>query len=247
MYETVNILFILRKVSMDKIVLVKKVAAGVFYAISALLILLLSVIILKRNTMLHVSGLLIMAIAICIPVIIATILLLSIVQEEEKRYMVMKGSISAVFVFYCLILVAILFLIGHRGDNGAGTVSIKEYLKWNMNLIPFKTIIGYTRFFINGSINESIIIENLLGNVLLFFPMGILLPCIFENLRRFNRFAVAMLISLVSVEILQLLTRSGICDIDDIILNFIGAVSAFGIWRLTVIQKLLSKIYVLNR
>lgn len=231
---------------MDRIVLVKKVAAGILYAISALLILLLSVMILKGNTMFHVSGLFIMAMAVCIPIIVATILLISIIHEDEKRFMVVKGSISAVLVFYSLILVAILFLIGHRGVNGAGTVSIKEYLEWSMNLIPFKTVIGYIKSFINGSINKSIVIENLLGNTLLFFPMGILLPCIFQSLRRFNRFVVTMLIILVSIEVLQLLTRSGVCDIDDIILNFIGAVSAFGIWRLTVTQKVLSKAYVLN-
>jgi glycopeptide antibiotics resistance protein len=83
-------------------------------------------------------------------------------------------------------------------------------------------------------------------NIVLFAPMGILLPCIFHSLSKFRKFLIVILIILISVEIGQWLTRSGSCDIDDIILNLIGAVVFYGLWNLSITQKILRRMYILK-
>lgn len=64
---------------------------------------------------------------------------------------------------------------------------------------------------------------NLGGNILGFMPIGFFLPVITRHLRRFFRaVGIGFLISAL-VEIIQYYTGTGICDVDDVILNTFGA------------------------
>jgi glycopeptide antibiotics resistance protein len=78
--------------------------------------------------------------------------------------------------------------------------------------------------------------QNLFGNILLFVPLGILLPLISSRLNSFVKvFSVALFFS-ASIEVLQFFSREmriyRSVDIDDVILNVIGAVGGFLIVRL---------------
>ena len=68
---------------------------------------------------------------------------------------------------------------------------------------------------------------NLAGNVVMFVPLGALLPAANGKLRKFFRtfFACAGLI--LVVEVLQLFTLLGSFDVDDIILNLSGMLVGF--------------------
>ena len=44
------------------------------------------------------------------------------------------------------------------------------------NLVPLKTIVGYIKALADGSMNRYIPIENIVGNLLVFMPMGFYLP-----------------------------------------------------------------------
>lgn len=82
-----------------------------------------------------------------------------------------------------------------------------------LNLIPFINIDGIQAFF----------------NVLLFFPLGFLLPIVFNKAEWSTTIILIMAISLtLFVEILQLF--GGRCfDVDDIIMNTIGAIIGYSI------------------
>ena len=54
-------------------------------------------------------------------------------------------------------------------------------------------------------------------------PLGILLPLNFEKQRRTEIFLLTCVSIVAAVEILQFVTLSGSCDIDDLILNVSGA------------------------
>ncbi|MCM3708886.1 VanZ family protein [Cytobacillus firmus] len=84
---------------------------------------------------------------------------------------------------------------------------------------------------VNGSMNLIIPIKNLAGNVSAFLPMGIFLPYFFKVLNRLKSFTISMTAMILSVEIIQLVTRRGSLDIDDFILNMIGALIGFGLWK----------------
>ena len=104
----------------------------------------------------------------------------------------------------------------------------------NSNLIPFKTIIGY----IVNPISAKIAIGNVLGNIIVFIPIGILAP--FLVLKKYEfwvSFKVSLLASFcisLAFEVIQLLTYFGSFDVDDLILNTFGGVLGFFIGYLFV-------------
>lgn len=77
------------------------------------------------------------------------------------------------------------------------------------------------------------IVEHNVQNVILFVPMGILIPLI--NRHHFQKFSYAFFAGMIvstCIETIQYLFRLGTCDIDDIIANTLGAVIGFLIARL---------------
>ena len=83
-------------------------------------------------------------------------------------------------------------------------------------------------------------LRNTLGNIALFLPLGILLPLLFARLRSLLRvLTIAFCLSL-SIETIQFFSRFigslRAVDIDDVLLNTLGACLGFAIYRY-VIQK----------
>ncbi len=136
-----------------------------------------------------------------------------------------------IFLYYLAILSVLLFFGGlfhlERGWGGA------------MNLEPFETI---RRFYIHyqrtGSLSSFF---NLLGNIILLIPFGVLMPVMFRPMRRFWIFFPFAALFAVGIEYLQWITATGIADVDDSILNFIGAAGGYLFTRLCQITYLAIK------
>jgi glycopeptide antibiotics resistance protein len=71
------------------------------------------------------------------------------------------------------------------------------------------------------------LIRNLAGNFFLLFPWGMLLPIIFPKIARIRYVALSAFCFSLSAETTQYVFSLGIFDIDDIILNTIGAITGF--------------------
>ena len=97
------------------------------------------------------------------------------------------------------------------------------------NLVPLKTIVGYIKSLADGSMNRYIPIENIVGNLLAFMPMGFYLPFFSKKMAEFKMFAITVSGLIISVELMQLILRVGSLDIDDFILNLVGALIGFAI------------------
>lgn len=69
-------------------------------------------------------------------------------------------------------------------------------------------------------------------NILLFVPLGFLLPWSGAVWRRLWRTALAALALSVLTEAAQYILRIGLCETDDVIHNTLGAVIGYGYWRL---------------
>lgn len=155
----------------------------------------------------------------------------------------MKKAINLIikisFIIYIFALCVILFggSRGHWAD-----FSILQYAAMQMNLVPFETIALYIRAMVRETINPEIAIANLLGNFLLFMPMGVYLPFIFKKIRTLLDYVLYMMPVLMMVELVQLLTKRGSFDIDDFILNLSGTIIGFFVWKSEVFQKLYGKI-----
>jgi glycopeptide antibiotics resistance protein len=76
-----------------------------------------------------------------------------------------------------------------------------------------------------GSTAHAFCVHNARGNVMLFFPLGILIPLIWRRLRFWRGIQIAIALS-SSIELVQYLSRTWInrtADVNDVILNVLGA------------------------
>lgn len=137
---------------------------------------------------------------------------------------------AVLFVIYVVILLCLLF---GRAPNPRG-LSFPAYLQTHLNLVPLRTIRRFARLLIPPvrPYLVRIALHNLLGNVVLFIPLGWFLPALFPALRSFPMTVLSVLVSVSCVEILQVVFTVGICDVDDLLLNLLGAFIGYGLYRL---------------
>lgn len=148
-------------------------------------------------------------------------------KRKESRHVFLR------FCFFLYAAVMLWLLFGQRfGD--VDLTGYQQQLQSNINLQPFATINLYFKLM-RGDYSGALVRHafiNLAGNVLLFVPLGIFLPGIWRRMRKFFAFFLTVAASVIVVELLQLLTLLGSCDIDDLLLNLTGAVFGFGVWKL---------------
>jgi glycopeptide antibiotics resistance protein len=90
------------------------------------------------------------------------------------------------------------------------------------NYLPFKTILSY----LSGEPTWAIAIRNLAGNIFPFIPLGLIAPFLYRPLTWKQVFIVALAFGFL-IEIVQVVLRTGIFDVDDILLNTLGAVIGY--------------------
>ncbi len=98
------------------------------------------------------------------------------------------------------------------------------------NFIPFKTIKMYIRYYDMPGIRSF---SNLFGNILIFVPVGILLPIVHRASRSIWVLLLNALLLVVGIEVFQLFSNFGAFDVDDIILNCFGVLIGSCIYHLT--------------
>ena len=126
------------------------------------------------------------------------------------------------FLLYVLLLVYFLFFFEEYGRVAA------EERVYRYNLIPFLEI---RRFWIyREQLGVLAVFSNIFGNVIGFIPYGFILPVIAHKCRSgFFIILSGFSLSLV-VEVVQLVTKVGCFNVDDLILNTIGAMCGFLIY-----------------
>lgn len=96
------------------------------------------------------------------------------------------------------------------------------------NLIPLRTISNY--WLHHNRYNFDIWFNNTIGNVLAWIPLGILLPLLFRRCRKPTAVLVISASLALFIEVVQLVTQSGIADIDSILLRTAGAMLGYGLF-----------------
>lgn len=136
-------------------------------------------------------------------------------MRKSHLYNIMR----ILFVIYICFLVYILFL---KSTATWKLSSFNDYLLGTVNLIPLYTIVGYISKVHLTLVPLHIALVNIVGNFLLFVPFAFFV----HYFRRIpiKKYTVLLLPILISIELLQLITRTGSCDIDDILLEYAGSV-----------------------
>lgn len=129
------------------------------------------------------------------------------------------------FIAYCGWMLVLLF----DRDAAWEGLTYPEQLQMNLNLEPLHTIRLFIRVLLYdpSAYNIRMAIINLFGNIVMFIPLGYFLPRLWKRLRRWWRTWLATLTVMTAVEILQLFTLRGTCDVDDLILNLLGAAMGY--------------------
>lgn len=117
------------------------------------------------------------------------------------------------FGIYIILMVYFLFFAESMGRN----LSTEEY---HYNLYPFREIRRYLVYY--QVIGVHTVCLNLAGNVAAFVPFGLFFPLLSRKNRGFWKVTLISFEVSLLVEMIQLATRVGSCDVDDIILNTLG-------------------------
>lgn len=137
--------------------------------------------------------------------------------NKKKRRVVA----AILFVLYFAVLFYFLFFSEEMGR----TYSERTY---HYNLVPLKEISRFLKY--RKTLGIGTVLLNIVGNVVAFVPFGIFLPIFSVRCRKiwftvYYSFELSLL-----VELLQLVTKVGTFDVDDLILNTLGGIVGFGLY-----------------
>jgi len=173
-------------------------------------------------------------------------------SKIENNNKAMKINLWIFFALYLVLLITLTLFDPMWGRNGFNLFNwsgdyIDVYLENSVNLIPFKTIIGYAKDLFVSLLDTSTIFLNLFGNLVCLMPMALFIPMLFKRVDNTKKFLISILAITLTIELLQLITFSGSCDIDDIILNTLGAFIAYMILSVKDIKNLVRNILLLEK
>lgn len=122
------------------------------------------------------------------------------------------------FILYIILLAYFLFFSERYGR----TTSTEEY-RYNLTLfkevkrfIMYRKVIGLESFLVN-----------IIGNVFAFAPFGFVLPIISRDNRKFLNVTFLSFEFSLTIELIQLLFKVGIFDVDDILMNTVGGLIGY--------------------
>ena len=141
-----------------------------------------------------------------------------IVWKRETFLLLMYVNLAVLirFVFYPFFTV--------NGQIQPLIISMNSIQPLRVNLIPLVNILDY-------DIKREAAI-NIIGNVCMFIPTGIIMPILYKRLDCFWKVLLAGAGLSLVIEMIQLLFPGSVTDIDDLILNTAGVGIGDGIYKL---------------
>lgn len=145
-----------------------------------------------------------------IPVCIVTIIV-NLLIRKRKQIGTAAILYRCLFTAYCCFLLTAVF-VGRPRVQGAMLIPFSSYYEaW------------ITRSFIGW--------RNILINIAMFIPFGILFPVAWSKNIKLKNFALIAGVATLSIEIVQYVSKKGLFEVDDLINNLIGALIGFLIWN----------------
>ena len=142
-----------------------------------------------------------------------------------------RTFLRGAFVVYAALMLWLLF--GQRYEGSIAWENLSQLLE-RINLKPLHTIKSYLWVLMNDlsltAMRHAFV--NLAGNVVMFVPLGFFFAVLFPRLRNFGWMVLCTVALICAVEIVQLLTLLGSCDVDDLLLNLAGTIIGWGIGML---------------
>ena len=129
-------------------------------------------------------------------------------------------------LFWWVCFIAYLLLLGYAVFYSFGRVENADY---RYNLTLFQEIGRY--YYLGMRTGDwHLFLLNVVGNVCVFIPFGMFLPKLFSKCKNPLLTLLFSFELSLCVEIVQLVTKIGSFDVDDLLLNTLGGICGFAIY-----------------
>ena len=173
---------------------------------------------------------------LCILAIVLCMSIAIVKLQEKADGFVRKRAITLIFVIYAI---GNLYCTMFSREFGSGVT---------VDLRPFQTYFhlfevtseggGKTHGMLALFMSGTLPIVSLILNILLYYPLGYLLPILFPKLKPKHVILIGCLCS-IATEATQYILKMGWCETDDVIHNTLG--TAIGVWVWHLQSKRLNK------
>ncbi len=144
------------------------------------------------------------------------------IETRRKRF---RSFCFALFVIYMVVIVYLLLLCDIYGR--------KVLADYTFNLKPFGEIKRFGALLWTGNFRRiSVGLVNIGGNILAFVPFGALLRWAANRKIRWWYVLLQTFLFSFVIEVMQLITKVGVFDVDDLILNTLGGMLGFAIYHI---------------
>ena len=223
-----------------------KILVFVFYILSLFILLLSTRVGLNYKIYLNTNTSMVLLLLACVFIYINGIILIKKLNYNKK---ILKINLVIYFIIYTITICSLTLFEEIYGRQGLIIIEwnrelLNMYLKHSFNIIPFNTIKLFIQGYMNGIVSFKNFSVNIIGNVLAFMPYGLFLPLIFKKMKKYYKFLITMVFIVIVIELLQFITMSGACDIDDLILNVLGASIIYFIAKIKCINNFIHKIFL---
>lgn len=160
------------------------------------------------------------------------------VIKNKKTNIVREVILFIFFVYFLFLLLLTIFKGGCiEFRNQFNSYMYREHgLLGIINIVPIKETINTFMHSETGMRNS---LRNLIGNILVFMPLGFFIPLLFDKFNNLKKVLKVGCLSSLAIELSQLFVGSNVCDIDDVIYNTLGALAGFICYKTfeTIIKK----------
>lgn len=143
-------------------------------------------------------------------------------MKKEVRSDVGRLSLLLLMIYGILVIYFVLY--SDRLGRSEG------YNTYRYNLVLFDEIQRFIRY--REYVSPGAFLLNLAGNLLVFFPVGFLIPIWRLEKTGVIRILIYAFLMSLGIETLQLVSKVGVFDVDDLLLNTLGALLGYVVYRI---------------
>lgn len=129
--------------------------------------------------------------------------------------------INLFFIYFLILVNLTIFKYGY--------LTLDFDIRLYINYISF---VETVKMFTNEFSDIHIALYNVIGNILLFIPLGFCIPLFFNKKNKLSKVILYGFIASLTIEVLQIFTPFNTTDIDDIIFNTFGSILGFIIFNI---------------
>ena len=128
---------------------------------------------------------------------------------KREKYPLQSSAIWTLFLCYWLVLIQTAFFSRESGSRKQ--ISLILFETWGHSVQAHA-------YFIE--------------NIIMFIPFGLLAPMVFERMRKVRFCVFIGFLCSCGIELSQLITQRGYCQLDDVVTNTVGMLVGWGIWKM---------------